>query len=367
MPGPRINSIPLPLGIQADEVDAYTRGFRLFGQRFTLDGYIMQQLIYPEVGTGQMSRALPMGLDVAAALGSDIAYTLTDAAGATAYQNYTENLSALRGEVNGMNGDAWLENLYGGWLWTLQPLLDRDPALIPPLMQTDAWKRKDIHTSLGSWTELKHATLLYAEQPMGGLGGGGYAPPVTSTSYVEPNPLVFARIAIVAATLDQGLAARGYYDQTIYTGMGSVHTSLSALALLSARLTEIAREEVAGEPVSYDDLYWLQETFDGELWRIRYTVEEWFPNPPELVALVADVASNANAMTALEEGIGLVDTIYVITNSPYGLQLTRGGVYSYYEFEQPIDQRLTDDEWRGMIASGSTPPRPSWIDLYFGQ
>ncbi len=82
---------------------------------------------------------------------------------------------------------------------------------------------------------------------------------------------------------------------------------------------------------------------------------------------MADVASNANAMTALEEGIGLVDTIYVITNSPYGLQLTRGGVYSYYEFEQPIDQRLTDDEWRGMIASGSTPPRPSWIDLYFGQ
>ncbi len=277
LPGPRINSIPLPVGIQADEVDAYTRGFRLFGQRFTLDGYIMQQLIYPEVGTGQMSRALPMGLDVAAALGSDIAYTLTDAAGATAYQNYTENLSALRGEVNGMNGDAWLENLYGGWLWTLQPLLYRDPALIPPLMQTDAWKRKDIQTSLGSWTELKHATLLYAEQPMGGLGGGGYAPPVTSTSTVEPNPLVFARIAVVAATLDQGLAARGYYDQTIYTGMGSVHTSLSALALLSARLTEIAREEVAGEPVSYDDLYWLQETFDGELWRIRYTVEEWFP------------------------------------------------------------------------------------------
>jgi hypothetical protein len=367
LPGPRINSIPLPLGIQADQVDELTRGFRLFGQRFTLDGYIMQQLIYPEVGTAQMSRALPMALDVAAALGSDIAYTLTDAAGATAYQNYTEHLSALRGEVNGISGDNWLENLYGGWLWALQPLLYRDPALVPPLMQTDAWKRKDIHSSLGSWTELKHATLLYAEQPMGGLGGGGYTPPVTSASYVEPNPLVFARIAIVAATLDNGLAARGYYDQPGYTGLASVDTSLSSLMILSARLAEIAREEVAGEPVSYDDLYWLQETFDHELWVIRYEVEVWIPDPPESVALVADVASNPNAMTALEEGIGLVDYIYVITNSPYGLQLTRGGVYSTYEFVQPIDQRLTDDEWRAMIAAGNVPPRPAWIDLYFSQ
>jgi hypothetical protein len=365
LPAPRINSIPLPVGVQADQVDELTRGFRLFGQRFTLDGYIMQQLIYPEVGTAQMGRALPMGLDVAAALGSDIAYTLTDAAGATAYQNYTENLAALRGEVNGMDGSAWLDNLYGGWLWALQPLLYRDPALVPPLMQTDAWKRKDIQSSLGSWTELKHATLLYVKQPMGGLGGAGTIPPVTSVSYVEPNPLVFARIAIVAMTLDRGLAARGYYDLPSQTALNSVDEALTLLAILSARLAEIAREEVAGEPVSYDDLYWMQEQFRDDLWYIRYNVEIWITDPPESVALVADVASNANAMTALEEGIGLVDYIYVITNSPYGLQVTRGGVYSQYEFVQPIDQRLTDDEWRGMIDSGSAPPRPAWIDLFF--
>jgi len=48
LPGPRINSIPLPLGTQAEDVDQLTRGFRLFGQRFTFDGYIMQQLIYPK-------------------------------------------------------------------------------------------------------------------------------------------------------------------------------------------------------------------------------------------------------------------------------------------------------------------------------
>ena len=366
LPGPRINSLPLPVGITAEEVDEFTRGFRLFGQRFTLDGYIMQQLIYPEVGTAQNSRALPLGLDVPAALGSDIAFALADEAGATEFANYTENMAALREEVTGLDGNAWMENLYGGWLWTLQPLLVRDPALVPPLMQTDAWKRKDIHTSLGSWTELKHATLLYAEQPMGGLGGGGYVPPVISYSTVEPNPLVFARIAIVAATLDQGLEARGFYREFVYSGLGSVGSALDYLTILAARLAEIARQEVAGEPVSRDDLLWLQEYFAGDLWSIRYTVEQWITNPPESVALVADVASNASAGTVLEVGIGPVDTIYVITNSPYGLQLTRGGVYSYQEFTWPIDQRLTDDEWRTMLANNEAPERPWWINLYFG-
>lgn len=367
LPAPRVNSIPLPLGIEADEVDEFTRGFRLFGQRFTLDGYIMQQLIYPEVGTQQMSRALPLGLDVAAALGSDIAFALAEEAGATAFANYTENMAALREEISGMDGAAWLENLYGGWLWALQPLLVRDPALVPPMMQTDAWKRKDIHTTLGSWTELKHATLLYAEQPMGGLGGGGYEPPVISTSYVEPNPLVFARIAVVAAVLDQGLEARGFYRTDSYSGLNAVNNALTSLAILSAQVAEIARKEVAGEPVSYEELYWMQENFGSALWSIRYTVEEWITDPPENVALVADVASNANAMVVLEEAIGLVDYIYVVTNGPHGLHLTRGGVYSTYEFVQPIDQRLTDQEWREMVASGDLPPRPEWIGLYFSE
>jgi len=369
LPGPRVNSIPLPVGIQAEQVDELTRGFRLFGQRFTFDGYLMQQLIYPEVGTAQNSRALPLGLDIPAVLGSDMAFALADAAGATSYEGYIEHVAKLREEVNSLDANAWNENLYGGWLWALQPLLVRDPAQVPPLMSTDAWKRKDISTALGSWTELKHATILYAEQPMGGLGGGGMVPPVVSTSIVEPNPAVFARLAIVAATLYRGLEARGYLDIELRgsTGLTSVGGALLDLAMLSARLAEIARKEIAGEPVTYDELYWMQESFQRELWYIRYQMEEWITNPPETVALVTDVASNASAGTILQVGIGDIDVIYVVANSADGPHLTRGAVYSYYEFENAIDARMTDDEWRALVAAGTQPPRPDWIDLYFSE
>jgi hypothetical protein len=203
---------------------------------------------------------------------------------------------------------------------------------------------------------------------MGGGGGGGYTPPVISTSYVEPNPLVFARIAIVAATLDQGLAARNYYQRNGGgTALSSIHSALLALAPLSARLAEIARKEVAGEPVSHDELYWMQENFSNSLGYVRQLAEFWLTDPPKTVALIADVASNPTAGTVLEEAIGPVDIIYVIVNGPNGLHVTRGAVYSTYEFVQPIDQRLTDDQWRAMVDSGNLPPRPNWINLYFSE
>jgi len=82
---------------------------------------------------------------------------------------------------------------------------------------------------------------------------------------------------------------------------------------------------------------------------------------------VADVASNPSAGTVLEEAIGEVDLIYVVASGPHGLHLTRGAVYSQYEFTQPIDSRLTDDEWRAMVAAGALPPRHAWTSLYFGE
>ena len=37
-----------------------------------------------------------------------------------------------------------------------------------------------------------------------------------------------------------------------------------------------------------------------------------------------------------------------------------GPLYSYYEFRQPVEKRLTDPEWQVMIATGKLPARPEW-------
>ena len=94
-------------------------------------------------------------------------------------------------------------------------------------------------------------------------------------------------------------------------------------------------------------------------------------------AVIADVATAPDYVrdgvpdpTVLEEGVGRVDEIYVVVpavadDGTIYLQVAKGGVFSYYEFPWPADDRLTDDKWREMLDSGEAPDRPVWIDTFF--
>lgn len=368
LPGPRINNVVRPMGTEVDALDENTRGFRLFGQRFTFDGYAMQRLIYPYVGEAGKERQLPAGLDVAAVMGSDTAYDLLLQEGETNYSNYDKNMIELRDDVNQISSADWQENIYGSWLMALQPLWNRSDVPYPSLMNTDAWRKRDLYAGLGSWAELKHATILYAAQPMGGLGGGGEYVADTS-NYVEPNPLVFSRVAVLAASVVQGLDARQIgIDNTVGAPpaeMSLMRDSFFQLAVLSARLADIANKELWGTPLSDDEQIFLKYHYGSELWYVRYSAELAVENPPKMSAIVTDVASNPDAGTVLQVGTGYVNYIYVVTDSPQGLQLTRGAVYSYYEFVNNIDNRLTDETWREMVQAGNLPAIPDWISSFF--
>jgi len=42
-----------------------------------------------------------------------------------------------------------------------------------------------------------------------------------------------------------------------------------------------------------------------------------------------------------------------------------GPVFSYYEFKQPMSNRLTDEEWKDMLeARANEPARPEWIGSF---
>jgi hypothetical protein len=389
LPGPRINGLILPDDTTAEEVVPKTRGFRFLGQRFTFDGFVMQQLMYPYVGTPDQPRLLPLGLDISVAVGgSDTAYRLAIEAGAGDFANYDVQTLKLASSVGLLTDDLWLENVYGGWLWALRPLWTRDFAAYPPMMSTEAWLRKDIQSGLASWTQLKHDTVLYAKQPTG-FGGGG--PPLSSYGYVEPNPLVFARIAVVAAMTYEGLTQRGYGEShipergsTVPSGEkpGSAYLKpdtrqprdsltttmleLRRLAYESATFAEVARKELAGEPFTEDE-YWAILLYGEYLSTLLRTLwqSEGAPDP---VALVTDVANNPSIQSVLQEAVGGVDYIYVVVPNPHGgTQLVRGGVFSYYEWVGNIDQRMTDSEWRAQVAAGNLPARPTWTDAFYSK
>jgi hypothetical protein len=81
--------------------------------------------------------------------------------------------------------------------------------------------------------------------------------------------------------------------------------------------------------------------------------------------LVADVHTDPNSGTCLEEAIGKPMEIFVI--APVGGKpvLFRGGAFSYYEFTKPISERMTDEQWREMVGGSKSPNPPSWTKSFY--
>jgi len=161
-----------------EKPEEVTKGFRFMGQRFIPDSYIFQQLVYDKVGTQGDPRVFPKGLDATAVLGSARAYEiLLDVYGEGRYANYQEQMQKLREEFGQLPPEQWVENLYWSWLYALRPLLEIKGEGYPSFMQNQGWVDKDINTFLGSWTELRHDTILYAKQVYAEMGAGPPPPP----------------------------------------------------------------------------------------------------------------------------------------------------------------------------------------------
>lgn len=374
--GPKINSMPIFDARMQPDREKEIKGFRFMGQRYTLDADIFQRLVYREVGDkehscdsdpttwdSQTSRRLPSGLDVVSAFGSNVAAKLQEDKGETAYACYVENSNKMRQYVAGLDGKTWTQNLYWGWLYSLRPLLAEKGQGYPSFMTNVAWQKKDIHTFLGNWTELKHDTILYAKQVYAEMGGG--APDQKDDrGYVEPNVYVYARLAAMTKMMKQGLQMRSLLSETDVAFLDRLETLVS-------RLKDISEKELNNQSLSNDDYDFIR-TYGGSLehlWLEAYkdlSISDINQLDQEPAALVADVASDPNGQV-LEEGTGRIYEIYAVVPVEGKLRIAKGGVYSYYEFPWPITDRLTDEKWRGMVDNNQTPALPDWTSEFIAK
>jgi hypothetical protein len=351
LPPPQINSMWVWIGEDREEA---TQGFRFMGQRFVIDAYIFQQLIYRNV----QDRYLPKGLDVFAAMGSDEAYQLLDEMGETQYPGYIEQMDKVRGELAALEMDSWTQNLYWTWLHSLRSIIAEKDERYPAFMRTRAWSHKDLHTALGSWTELKHDTILYAKQAYAELTA---MPPQTALrGYVEPNPEAYARLAALTRMTLDGLERRSLLSSGDKDSLEYLERSLLSLK-------DIAENELQGQSLT-DSEYDFINSYGDMLETLTVAAADK-PQPggsvdEEEAAVVADVATDPNSGTVLEEAVGKIFEIYVVAEVEGQLLVTQGGVFSYYEFAWPMSDRLTDESWREILNSGQAPARPEWTATF---
>lgn len=370
---PKINSV-----VHTDEVTDDTdrleesKGYRFMGQRFTLDAAIFTNLCYSKVkeNSAGEKRMLPTALDVPAAMGSDEALSILENKGETSYENYSENMKELREQINNAPDEFWSASLYGGWLNTIKPLTVEKGDGYPSFMTNKAWARKDIETYLGSWTELKHDTILYSKQFVAEMGGDDDYVEDTR-GYVEPEPELYNRLYELTKDTVAGLDEYGIISS-------SDKENLNILGNLSLSLRDISVKELNNEKLSASD-YQLIEEYGGNiehLWRKTITdvAEDHYVDCSEYpCALVADVATDPNG-SVLEEAIGGCSEIFVVFPVDNELHVARGVVFTYHEFEVPLSERMTDSTWRRRIGlelgddmeyhMPEPVHHPDWTDIY---
>ena len=216
-------------------------------------------------------------------------------------------------------------------------------------MQTLAWQDKELTTSLASWAELRHDTILYAKQSY--TMKQTSAPPMEEknvTGYVEPVPEFYNRLLSLTRMTNRGLDEMNVLDD-------SSKYRLQNLEKILERLVTISKKELDGEDLTQEDYDFIKE-FGDELNSTIGSVEE----KGKKTTIVADVHTDGNTMAVLEGGVGFVDIIVVAYMAPNGrIYLMAGPVMSYYEFKHPMSDRLTDEKWREMLST-NPPEEPEW-------
>ncbi|MFC1567022.1 DUF3160 domain-containing protein, partial [bacterium] len=358
--------------------------FSLMGQRYIPDSEIMQRLVKPR------ERVFPKGLDVMAAFGSRIAKELM----LTTYKDdwkdfpkYPDELEDLIAEYKNLKPEEWKKNIYYNWLWCLKSLLELDNGYTYPFfMNNDNYLAKNLNCVLASWTEMRHDTILYSQQSNAAECGGDCWEarqwiPEPPKGYVEPNVEFYYRLKEMLQYIKNELKKRGYFGKNAKKsyGIDSFDVLYSRFIEAVEFLEQVSVKELNKEPLTIKEYEQIRrfgslidnlsleayENIYGPIANIYHNHWASLKGPDRNIPLVTDVHTALDRKKVLEEAVGNAFEIYVIVEINGRLKLTRGSVFSYYEFKWPMGDRLTDEKWQDMLEKGVEPGLPEWTQRYF--
>ena len=207
------------------------------------------------------------------------------------YSDYSSQILKLRSEFSNLTDTDWTQNLYWLWLYSLFPLLSPPTEGYPGFMLSDAWMDKALMTTMGSWAELRHDTILYAKQSY----TQELSMPEVHNGFVEPYPELYARLGSLVRLMKNGLDAR---DLSI-EGFDNKFDSLSTIF---DRLVDISIKELEDEFLNQSDIDFIRhvvEAIEGIASFQEPEMDPWVSEADDRMAIIADVHNDPNTAKVL--------------------------------------------------------------------
>lgn len=313
---------------------------KLFGQRWIFDSYVFQQLVYNNVGTRDKPRLMPRGLDVQAVLGSENALSiLTDIYEEDRFKNYLTQMEKLRKLVDKHKDSIFNLSLYHNFIGIQHRYLLTKKESPLFTYNEELYETKKLITNLSAWALLKHATILYGKQ--------SYTIGITSMPsknlkrglcIVEPYPNIINDMRTLTARLER------------ITDKLKVSKNLKELDKLLEIMLKVALDERNGLPT--------QEKMDElRIFLKNNALLIVDDKSLDIPTKIADVHSDPNSGKVLEVATGYpLKIVYNLSED----KTATGLIMSYYEFEQNINDRLSDSQWKELLKKKKVE-MPKWI------
>lgn len=343
--------------ITEEQAHQDTVGFVFFGERTTIDSWIYDQLTAgsaekeakekPPVTTANSIPHILSENDLAWNFVGEFLETWAtenDMLDREYHEKYYDKADGLIDQVKYF--DFW-ENIYHKWLDTLNYLFIQDEN-DPYFVQDELYQQKNLVTYLGSYTELKHATLLYVKQAYAELGWGWWRwctvevePPSLSVpkGYIEPNIELIDRLIYLSKKTNE------FYDED---------NKFDDFIQYLEFIRQIAVAQTKNEEIPDEDFEKLR-LYHKELREILVPNKYiWQPlQKEERGSLVADIFTSGD-FGALYNAIWRPQLIMVMIEDVNWPRIAVGPVYTPYEFywEEVVGEhvdvsgRLTDENWQ---------------------
>ena len=325
---------------------------QFLGERYLPDSEVFQNVSFPYT-----SARCPSALEIVTSvcgsskaeeiLANEIANTSNLAGILENASNYFESLPQA----------YWEKSMYTRWLDTLSTLTtyEKRPqsTVFPWFTQIEPWKTLRLNSILASWTQLRHDVVLLGKNtwvPMPGNWGPGYVEPV-SEFWDKLYNLVY-NLNVTCSSFFQYINADpndpDSNDYYMYKGQ------IKQLLWFCSNYGDYAKKLEQGQTLSSFEQIIIRNFGLGLQGFFSEHVQDESP------ALVVDVLSEPNVEVTLHEATGHFNPILVAYRHNNTFVSGAGLVFSYYEFQTPITERLTDTEWLDMLDSENSPQRPYW-------
>jgi hypothetical protein len=361
-------------------VPGSTETLCIFPQRFTIPWLITEELTYKQ-GVCEDVPVLFSSLWVAAVVGNEYARWLVPkqvplslaglpaatAEGAPAtgkgdpvppdLLNHVTKAMPLRIEALARRlanepETAWFSSIGSSWMWLLSTLVSEYGKGYPLYMQGPLFSAKQLETQLGSYTELRHDTILYEKPNYAEMGDGGEEEPPAPLprGFIEPNLPFWNEMIRVVAYIRNGFEKNGLFplDTEEYGALTRFSETLDRCAKLAEKvlrgktLTEEEYEFLRLFPLDY-----MAAPADGYG---SVVSDELFQS-----ALIVDIQTvnlDPGAVVSsaiLYQATAEPSVMLVLVGNENAPRVAVGMAYDHREFTAPHGRRLTDSLWKKRV------------------